>query len=61
LLANRSPPSKTESRIQAQIAAERLAYEACEIFMNETAPNDAMTAAEIQNVIYGKVVKVLSG
>lgn len=60
LIANSAPPGATEARIQSQISAERLAYEATEIFMNETAPHANMTADEIRTAILTTVTDAVS-
>merc|ERR1739848_125424 len=44
MIANQHLPGPTENRILAQISAERLAYEAAEIWMNNTAGNDKLTS-----------------
>merc|ERR1711890_201699 len=47
MIANNHKPGATENRILAQISAERIAYEAAEIFMNSTPGNDKLSTAEI--------------
>merc|ERR1712203_687274 len=42
MIANNHRPVPTENRVLSQIAAERLAYEAGEIFMNSQSPDDNM-------------------
>merc|ERR1711879_1005416 len=42
-VANKHKPGPIENRCIAQVSAERMCYEAAEIFMNETAPNATIT------------------
>merc|ERR1712018_977374 len=52
MIANNHKPGATENRILAQISAERIAYEAAEIFMNSTAPDDKISTKQIQNKLF---------
>lgn len=47
--------------VHFQIAAERLAYEAGEVFMNTVAPNDDLTAEQIQEQLFKLAVKAIDG
>merc|ERR1719215_116842 len=58
-IKNKHAPNKTQGRILAQLAAERLAYEASEIWMNENAPNADLTAEEIRQQLFEMVVDAL--
>ena len=58
-IKNKHAPNKTQGRILAQLAAERLAYEASEIFMNETAPDADITSEEIRQKLFEMVVDAL--
>merc|ERR1712025_1528722 len=48
MIANNHKPGPTENRILSQISAERLAYEAAEIYMNSTPPDDKISADGIR-------------
>ena len=61
LIANQHAPGATEKRILAQISAERLAYEAAEIYMNATAPNEKLTIREIRSALFAIAVKAIDG
>ena len=61
LIANQHAPGATENRILAQISAERLAYEAAEIYMNATAPNEKLTIREIRSAMFVIAVKAIGG
>ena len=61
LIANQHAPGATENRILAQISAERLAYEAAEIYMNATAPNAKLTIKEIRSALFAIAVKAIDG
>ena len=61
MIANNHKPGATENRILAQISAERLAYEAAEIFMNSTPGNDKLTTAEIRKQLFAIAVKGIDG
>ena len=61
LIANQHAPGATENRILAQISAERLAYEAAEIYMNATAPNEKLTIKEIRSALFAIAVKAIDG
>jgi hypothetical protein len=50
---------QVQNRILGNIAGERLAYEACEIYMNETAPNE-LSADEIRAEIFEVVKKAIT-
>merc|ERR1712037_448826 len=56
---NKQSPNQVQNRILGNIAGERLAYEACEIYMNETAPND-LSADEIRAEIFEVVKKAIT-
>ena len=56
---NKHSPNQVQNRILGNIAGERLAYEACEIYMNETAPND-LSADEIRAEIFEVVKKAIT-
>merc|ERR1712210_175583 len=56
---NKQSPNQVQNRILGHIAGERLAYEACEIYMNETAPND-LSADEIRAEIFEVVKKAIT-
>ncbi|CAG5103474.1 Oidioi.mRNA.OKI2018_I69.chr1.g787.t1.cds [Oikopleura dioica] len=58
-IKNKHAPNKTQGRILAQLAAERLAYEASEIFMNETAPDGDITSEDIRQKLFEMVVDAL--
>merc|ERR1712037_623207 len=58
-IKNKHAPNKTQGRILAQLAAERLAYEASEIWMNENAPDADITAEEIRQQLFEMVVDAL--
>merc|ERR1719219_132842 len=59
MIANNHKPGATENRILAQISAERIAYEAAEIFMNSTAPDDKISTKQIQNKLFAIAVKAI--
>ena len=61
LIANNHRPGPTENRILSQIAAERCAYEAAEIFMNGTSPNDNITEENIRKAIFKIALKAIDG
>merc|ERR1712088_311286 len=61
MIANNHKPGATENRILAQISAERIAYEAAEIFMNSTPGNDKLTTAEIRKQLFAISVKAIDG
>merc|ERR1712228_1134194 len=61
MIANNHKPGATENRILAQISAERIAYEAAEIFMNSTPGNDKLTTAEIRKQLFAIAVKAIDG
>ncbi|CBY06785.1 unnamed protein product [Oikopleura dioica] len=56
---NKQSPNQVQNRILGNIAGERLAYEACEIYMNETAPNE-LSADEIRAEIFEVVKKAIT-
>ncbi|CBY06765.1 unnamed protein product [Oikopleura dioica] len=58
-IKNKHAPNKTQGRILAQLAAERLAYEASEIWMNENAADADKTAEEIRQELFEMVVDAL--
>merc|ERR1719378_1535245 len=59
MIANNHKPGATENRILAQISAERIAYEAAEIFMNSTAPDDKISTKQIQNKLFAICKKAI--
>merc|ERR1719228_2472130 len=59
MIANNHKPGETEQRILAQISAERIAYEAAEIFMNSTAPDDNLSTEEIKKILLDISVKAI--
>merc|ERR1711879_572081 len=61
MIANNHRPGPTENRILSQIAAERLAYEAGEIYMNTTAPNDDISADDIRKALFELAKKAIDG
>merc|ERR1712228_112363 len=61
MIANNHKPGATENRILAQISAERIAYEAAEIFMNSTPGNDKLSAADIKKKLFAIAVKAIDG
>merc|ERR1712228_902678 len=61
MIAINHKPGATENRILAQISAERIAYEAAEIFMNSTPGNDKLTTAEIRKQLFAIAVKAIDG
>merc|ERR1712098_859685 len=61
MIANNHRPGPTENRVLSQIAAERLAYEAGEIFMNSQAPDDKMTADDIRKELFKLATKAIDG
>merc|ERR1712088_100500 len=61
MIANNHKPGATENRILSQISAERIAYEAAEIFMNSTPGNDKLTTAEIRKQLFAISVKAIDG
>jgi hypothetical protein len=61
MIANNHRPGPTENRILSQIAAERLAYEAGEIYMNSTAPNDDISADDIRKALFELAKKAIDG
>merc|ERR1711973_375690 len=61
MIANNHRPGASENRVLTQIAAERLAYEAGEVFMNTVAPNDDLTAEQIQEQLFKLAVKAIDG
>ena len=46
-VANKHQPGEIENRVVAQISAERMCYEAAEIWMNENQPNPNISAEDI--------------
>merc|ERR1712110_258991 len=61
MIANNHRPGPTENRILSQIAAERLAYEACEIYMNTNSPNDDTSVEDIRKACYKLAIKAIDG
>merc|ERR1712130_966284 len=61
MIANNHKPGATENRVLSQISAERIAYEAAEIFMNSQAPDDGMTADAIKKQLFAIAVKAIDG
>merc|ERR1711909_68711 len=61
MIANQHLPGATENRILAQISAERIAYEAAEIWMNNTAGSDKLTSADIKKQMFAICVKAIDG
>merc|ERR1712080_524335 len=61
MIANNHRPGPTENRVLSQIAAERLAYEAAEIFMNTTSPNDKTSVESIKKAIFKIAIKAIDG
>merc|ERR1712018_428513 len=61
MIANNHKPGATENRILAQISAERIAYEAAEIFMNATDPDENLTAAQIREKLFAIAKKAIDG
>merc|ERR1712228_830927 len=61
MIANNHRPGPTENRVLSQIAAERLAYEAGEIFMNSQSPDDNMSADDIRKELFKLATKAIDG
>merc|ERR1712184_62784 len=61
MIANNHKPGPTENRILAQISAERIAYEAAEIFMNATEADENLTAAQIREKLFAIAKKAIDG
>merc|ERR1712200_50278 len=61
MIANNHRPGASENRVLTQIAAERLAFEAGEVFMNTVAPNDDLTAEQIQEQLFKLAVQAIDG
>merc|ERR1712003_280297 len=59
MIANNHKPGATENRVLSQISAERIAYEAAEIFMNSTAPDDKISTKQIQNKLFAICKKAI--
>merc|ERR1712088_964555 len=51
-VANKHQPGPTENRVVAQISAERMCYEAAEIWMNENQPNPALSPEDIHKQLF---------
>merc|ERR1712176_78970 len=60
MIANNHRPGPSENRVLTQIAAERLAFEAGEVFMNTVAPNDDLTAEQIQEQLFKLAVQAIT-
>merc|ERR1712025_656510 len=61
MIANNHKPGATENRVLSQISAERIAYEAAEIFMNSQAPDDNLDADAIKKQLFAIAVKAIDG
>ena len=59
MISNQHLPGPTENRILAQISAERIAYEAAEIWMNSTKGNDKLSTKEIQKQMFAICKKAI--
>merc|ERR1739848_134646 len=59
MIANQHLPGPTENRILAQISAERLAYEAAEIWMNNTAGNGKLSTEQIRKQMFAICVAAI--
>ena len=51
-VANKHQPGEIENRVVAQISAERMCYEAAEIWMNENQPNPNISAEDIHKQLF---------
>ena len=51
-VATKHVPGPIEDRILGQVSGERMAYEAAEVFMNETSPNEKISSDEIRVAIF---------
>merc|ERR1712212_665369 len=51
-VANEHQPGPIENRVVAQISAERMCYEAAEIWMNENQPNPALSPEDIHKQLF---------
>merc|ERR1712157_79252 len=51
-VANKHQPGPIENRVVAQISAERMCYEAAEIWMNENQPNPALSSEDIHKQLF---------
>merc|ERR1712020_791510 len=61
MIANNHKPGATENRILAQISAERIAYEAAEIFMNSPPADGKLTTDDIRKQLFAIAVKAIDG
>merc|ERR1712051_713627 len=61
MIANNHKPGATENRILSQISAERIAYEAAEIFMNATPADGKLTTDDIRKQLFAIAVKAIDG
>merc|ERR1711879_236054 len=61
MIANQHLPGPTENRILAQISAERIAYEAAEIWMNSNAGNGKLTTEQIRKQMFAICVAAIDG
>ena len=59
MISNQHLPGPTENRILAQISAERIAYEAADIWMNSTKGNDKLSTKEIQKQMFAICKKAI--
>merc|ERR1719281_71901 len=59
MISNQHLPGPTENRILAQISAERIAYEAAEIWMNSNKGDDKLKVKQIQKQMFAICKKAI--
>ena len=59
MISNQHLPGPTENRILAQISAERIAYEAAEIWMNSNKADDKLKVKQIQKQMFAICKKAI--